>query len=1209
VVKLPRLGTRSDLKPLRVLIAEDSQNDALLLLRELRRGGYEPEHERVDTPEAMEEALARSGWDVILSDYRMPRFGAPEALTIFRESGLEAPFIVVSGKVGEDAAVEAMKAGAHDYVMKDNLARLCATVERGLEEAEEHRKRRRAETELRRRDAILEAVGFAAERFLGEAVGWEESIEAVLEHLGVAAGVSRVYIFENYVGEDGEMWATQRYEWVAPGVSAQIENPLLKALPYRASGFGRWMEVLGRGELVYGHTREFPESERTELRAQDILSIVVVPIFVQGEWWGFLGFDECLAEHEWFDAEMDALKAAASTLGAAIRRRRADIALHESEERYSLVVEGSNDGIFDWDVRTGDLYWNNRLYEMFGLSRAEVSPTFELFAKLLHPEDRKRVLDAVTAHLERGASYNEEFRLRRPSGDYVYCVTRGKAQRDHSGVPVRMAGAVTDITERKHAEEALKESEERYRVVAETASDAIVMIDEDSKVLFVNSATEVIFGYSKAEMLGNKITRLMPERLRRVHEAALKRYLETSERRLAWDSIHLIGLHKSGREIPLEVSFGEYTEQGKHFFTGFVRDVTERKKAEEKLRSSEAELRALFEAITDAIFVFDSEGRYLKVAPSNPSLLYRPAEELLGKTLHEILPRGQADEFLGYIRRALETRHSVYHEYGLRIDGRQVWFEATISPMMEDLVVAVARDVTERKKAEEALRQSERLYRTVIEQVTENICLVDVETRRIVGSNPAFRETLGYTAGELERMTLYDIVAHDRESIDQNIRRTLETGRSLVGQRKYRRKDGTLLDVEASGSVILRNGRETICVVAHDVTERARMQELLEERVATLSAIAARVTLDLPMEDMLDALAEGVVKASTAVACSLVLADEGTDSLYPVGSYGLPEGYAASLQEAFRSGVQSPTLEAARTRQPVLVRDVRQFILSEPRYAPIHRFVRQVPWDTVYILPLVSRGRALGAINLRYLPGQGPGEDERSFLRAVADQAAVAVENARLFTQARGKAALEERQRLARELHDSVSQALYGIVLGVKTARALLDRDPNQAAPPLEYVLSLAEAGTAEMKALIFELRPESLEKEGLVAALEKQAAALRARHEIEVEADLCDEPDVPLEVKEDIYRIAQEVLHNTVKHARASKVGISMRCSSEHITLDILDDGIGFDARGEFPGHLGLRSMRERAGRLGGTLEVDSAPEEGTRVRASIPFRVAPYA
>jgi signal transduction histidine kinase len=147
------------------------------------------------------------------------------------------------------------------------------------------------------------------------------------------------------------------------------------------------------------------------------------------------------------------------------------------------------------------------------------------------------------------------------------------------------------------------------------------------------------------------------------------------------------------------------------------------------------------------------------------------------------------------------------------------------------------------------------------------------------------------------------------------------------------------------------------------------------------------------------------------------------------------------------------------------------------------------------------------------------------------------------------------------------------------------------------------------MKALIFELRPESLEKEGLVAALEKQAAALRARREIEVEADLCDEPDVPLEVKEDIYRIAQEVLHNTVKHARASKVGISMRCSPEHITLDILDDGIGFDARGEFPGHLGLRSMRERAGRLGGTLEVDSAPEEGTRVRASIPIRVAPYA
>jgi signal transduction histidine kinase len=291
----------------------------------------------------------------------------------------------------------------------------------------------------------------------------------------------------------------------------------------------------------------------------------------------------------------------------------------------------------------------------------------------------------------------------------------------------------------------------------------------------------------------------------------------------------------------------------------------------------------------------------------------------------------------------------------------------------------------------------------------------------------------------------------------------------------------------------------------------------------------------------------------------------------------------------------------------VLLRDLRRYLLEDQRYAPIHRFVREVPWDITYSLPLVSRFRTVGAIFFCYLPGEEPGEEEQVFLKAVADQTAVAIENARLFSEARGKAALEERQRLARELHDSVSQALYGIALGARTARKLLNQNPQLLADPLDYILSLADAGLAEMRALIFELRPESLESEGLVAALEKQAAALRARHEIEVELALCEEPQkAPPEVKEALYRIAQEALHNTVKHARANRVTIKMVCEGGRVALEVSDDGIGFDTSGEFPGHLGLRSMRERAQRLGGTLTIVSSPGAGTAVHAHFPLRPA---
>ena len=172
---------------------------------------------RVHTAEAMREAL-QSPWEVIISDYRMPRFSAMEALQMASASGSDAPFIVVSGRIGEDVAVEAMRCGAYDYVMKSNLARLPRTVERGLEKAEERRERRRIEEELERRDAILEAVRFAADQFLGEAAGWEESVRAVLRRLGEATEASRVYVCENFTGEDGELWAALRYEWVARGI-------------------------------------------------------------------------------------------------------------------------------------------------------------------------------------------------------------------------------------------------------------------------------------------------------------------------------------------------------------------------------------------------------------------------------------------------------------------------------------------------------------------------------------------------------------------------------------------------------------------------------------------------------------------------------------------------------------------------------------------------------------------------------------------------------------------------------------------------------------------------------------------------------------------------------------------------------------------------------------------------------------------------------
>jgi len=208
----------------------------------------------------------------------------------------------------------------------------------------------RVKQEIRRREAILKAVSFAAERFLRAPTTLDQNISNVLKRLGEAAGVSRVYVFENYTTADGTLLASQRYEWVAPGIPPQIDNPELQALPFREAGFSRWADALQRSQPIHGHVRDFPKSERDLLAAQAISSLVVVPIFVGAEWWGFLGFDSCSQERQWSHTEIEALSAAADTLGATIQRKQTEEALRLGNEKLTALYKSSLDLIVPHDL-------------------------------------------------------------------------------------------------------------------------------------------------------------------------------------------------------------------------------------------------------------------------------------------------------------------------------------------------------------------------------------------------------------------------------------------------------------------------------------------------------------------------------------------------------------------------------------------------------------------------------------------------------------------------------------------------------------------------------------------------------------------------------------------------------------------------------------------------------------------------------------------
>jgi response regulator RpfG family c-di-GMP phosphodiesterase len=324
----------ADKSHLRALLVEDNPDDAALVLHALRRGGFDVEHLRVETAEALRDAIAQGSWDVVIADYTLPAFTGPQAFVIARQEKKNLPFILVSGAVGEETVIEAMRQGIDDYLMKDNLRRLPGAVERAIEASQERGRRKRAEEAIQRRDAILLAVGLAAKRLLASE-DWHAEIEEVLAQLGRAAGVDRAYLFS--MRSEGHAVATQQAEWVAPGVKPRASSREFQDFDMEGRGFGEWANILGEGRPIHGFVRDFSPEVRSFLETWDVTSIAVMPIMVEGALWGTIGFDVCHAVPEWSTVEIEALRIAADTMGAAIKRAKAKAHLRRQVEHLNAL--------------------------------------------------------------------------------------------------------------------------------------------------------------------------------------------------------------------------------------------------------------------------------------------------------------------------------------------------------------------------------------------------------------------------------------------------------------------------------------------------------------------------------------------------------------------------------------------------------------------------------------------------------------------------------------------------------------------------------------------------------------------------------------------------------------------------------------------------------------------------------------------------------
>jgi two-component system, cell cycle sensor histidine kinase and response regulator CckA len=462
-------------------------------------------------------------------------------------------------------------------------------------------KRKQAEEGLSRRDGILEAVGFAAERFL-KTHRWEETIPPVLERLGSAAGVSRAYLFENRVREDGERSTALRFEWTASGIGPSINEPNHARTTYRENGFGRWEDVLSAGGVICGLPRGFPESERPELAMEGILSMAVVPVFVGEDWWGFLGFDECLTEREWPAAELDALRTAADTLGAAIGRERAERLQAETEARYRSLVENlpAVTYVDIVDEKSTTIYVSPQVEEILGYATQEWLADDELWVRNLYPDDRDQIVEAARQHNTIGEPFDVEYRFRAKDGRWLWIHDEATIERDHAGRPRFSQGVMFDITERRAAEEQLRETEAKYRALVEHIPAVLYVdpADPDGPTMYVSPQAEEVLGIDRERYLadpGYWLEMIDAEDRERILEA----YHDSLERREGWAVEYRIIRPSDGHVIWLrdESAYLPGGEGRPDLVQGVMADITERKLAEEALQQSERREREAAERL------------------------------------------------------------------------------------------------------------------------------------------------------------------------------------------------------------------------------------------------------------------------------------------------------------------------------------------------------------------------------------------------------------------------------------------------------------------------------------------------------------------------------------------------------------------------------------------------------------------------------------